>query len=150
FVELIEEFEKIPGSDVYYFDLKTSSGVHSPYLCHSKNSSCKTFASFFPFYKVMGLDTYITDHFGFYLHAKNYTCSTLKVATHPRYCAEQIHEVAIWWAMVHIGCIQEEDVPDFLQHKEVLDGCLADEGKGTFEVTFKYSIKEDEYFRMIP
>ena len=150
FVELIEEFEKIPGSDVYYLDLKTSSGVHSPYLCHSKNPGCKTFASSFPFYKIMGLDTYITDHLGFYLHAKNYTCSTLKVGTQPQYSAEQIHEAAIWWALVHIGCIQEENVPDFLQHKAVLEGCLADGGKGTFEVTFKYSIKEDEYFRMIP
>jgi succinylglutamate desuccinylase len=150
FVELIEEFERIPGSDVYYLDLKTSSSVHSPYLCHSRNPGCVTFASSFPFYKVMGLDKYITDHLGFYLHAKNYTCSTLKVGMHPKYSAEQIHEAAVWWALVQIGCLQDEDVPHFLQHKEVLDGCLADEGKRAFEVAFKYSIKEDEYFRMIP
>lgn len=152
FVELIEEFEKIPGSNVFYFDLKTSACVHVPYLCHSRNASCKTFAASFPFYKVMGLDSYITDHLGFYLHAKNYTCSTLKVGTHPQFSAEQIHESAIWWALVHIGCLREEDVPDFIRHKEVLDGCLADEDKRqrSFEVIYKYSIKEDEYFRMIP
>lgn len=150
FVELIEEFEKIPGAAVFYFDLKTSSSVHAPYICHSSNANCKAFASSFPFYKVMGLDKYITDHLGFYLHAKNYTCSTLKVGVHPHFSAEQIHEAAIWWALVQIGCIQEEDVPDLVKHKEVLDGCLSDEGKKTFEVTFKYSIKEDEYFRMIP
>ena len=151
FVELIEEFEKVPAtSEVYYFDLKTSSNTQYPYLCHSRNPNCRAFASSFPFYKVMGLDTYITDHLGFYLHAKNYTCSTLKVGMHPKYSAEQIHEAAIWWALVQIGCLQDEDVPHFLQHKEVLDGCLADEGKRAFEVAFKYSIKEDEYFRMIP
>jgi len=150
FVELIEEFEKITTSDVYYFDLKTSSHSHVPYLCHSRNANCKAFASSFPFYKVMGLDAFITDHLGFYLHAKNYTCSTLKVGRHPNYSAEQIHEAAIWWTLVQLGCLQDEDVPGFLQHKEVLDGCLADEGKRAFEVAFKYSIKEDEYFRMIP
>ena len=150
FVELIEEFEKIPGADVFYFDLKTSSSVHAPYICHSSNANCKAFASSFPFYKVMGLDKYITDHLGFYLHAKNYTCSTLKVGVHPHFSAEQIHEAAIWWALVQIECLQGEDVPDLLHHKEVLDSCLSDEGKRSFEVTFKYSIKEDEYFRMIP
>ena len=151
FVELIEEFEKITGSNVFYFDLKTSSNIHAPYLCHSRNANCSAFAASFPFYKVMGLDTYITDHLGFYLHAKNYTCSTLKVGTHPEFSAELIHESAIWWALVHIGCLREEDVPDFIRHKEVLDGCCPeDERQRSFEVIYKYSIKEDEYFRMIP
>src|SRR5690606_34169376 len=87
---------------------------------------------------------------GFYLHAKNYTCSTLKVGAHPRFSAEQIHESAIWWALVQTGCLQEEDVPNFLQHKVILEDCLADECNKSFEVVYKYSIGEDEYFRMIP
>jgi succinylglutamate desuccinylase len=150
FVELIEEFEKIPTSEVYYLDLKTASSIRFPYLCHSRNTSCKTFASSFPFYQVMGLDNYITDHLGFYLHAKNYTCSTLKAGDHPQFKAEQIHESAIWWALIQIGCLQEEDVQHFLQHQEVMSRFLPDEGKKTFEVVYKYTIKEDEYFRMIP
>lgn len=150
FVELIEEFEKIQGTDVFYLDLKTSSSAHAPYLCHSSNAQCKAFASSFPFYQVAGLDAYITDHLGFYLHAKNYTCSTLKVGIHPRFSAEQIHEAAIWWALVQTGCVQEGEVPELSAHRAVLEGCLAEEGKRAFEVAFRYSIKEDEYFRMIP
>lgn len=150
FVELIEEFEKVPATETHYFDLKTSSTLGAVYLCHSKRPNCRAFASHFPFYKVMGLDAYLTDHLGFYLHAKNYACSTLKVGKHPRFSAEQIHESAIWWALVGMGCVQEEDIPGLSKHKKVLAACLPEDGDRTFEVVFKYGIQEDEYFRMIP
>lgn len=150
FVELIEEFEKVSAKDVYYLDLKTASNIPYPYICHSRNTHCKAFAAHFPFYQVMGLDAFINDHLGFYLHAKNYTCSTLKVGTHADYSVEQIHEATIWWALVRLGCLQEADVPEFPVHRQILNSCRSEEGKRTFEVIYKYTIQEDEFFRMIP
>jgi len=150
FVELIEEFEKVSAKDVHYLDLKTASNIPYPYICHSRNTHCKAFAAHFPFYQVMGLDAFINDHLGFYLHAKNYTCSTLKVGTHADYSVEQIHEATIWWALVRLGCLQEADVPEFPVHRQILNSCRSEEGKRTFEVIYKYTIQEDEFFRMIP
>ncbi|HLT09168.1 MAG TPA: hypothetical protein VK014_16685 [Cyclobacteriaceae bacterium] len=131
FVELIEEFEKVSAKDVYYLDLKTASNI--PYICHSRNTHCKAFAAHFPFYQVMGLDAFINDHLGFYLHAKNYTCSTLKVGTHADYSVEQIHEATIWWALVRLGCLQEADVPEFPVHRQILNSCRSEEGKRTLK-----------------
>lgn len=150
FIELIEEFEKIPATDVFYIDIKTSPTLPYPYSCHSRNESCKAFASKFPFYKVMGLEDFITDHLGFYLNAKNYTCNTFKIGTGGPYPATQVHEATIWWALIQCGCLLEDDVPNILHLRNVLDQSLPDDHVRSYEVIFKYTVQEDEYFRMVP
>ena len=150
FVELIEEFEKIPSTDTFYLDIKTCSNLNHPYLCHSKSSGSRKFVTNFPCYKVGGLQDFITDHFGFYLNAKNYSGCTLKAGVHGILPADQIHESIIWLALWHSGCLQEEDIPDLLHHQDILKRCIPVDKTASFEVIFKYTLREDEFFRMIP
>jgi len=152
FVDLIEEYEKASSSatnGTYFLDLKVSSNIRQPYLCSSSNPHACQFAGQFPLLSIRGMEEYVTDHMGFYLNAKCYVGCTFFVGSSGPYDAEQLFEAAIWLALVNSGCVEKSDVPNFSFHERILENTFEEELK-SFEVVYKYSIQEDEFFRMLP
>jgi succinylglutamate desuccinylase len=153
FVELIEEFEKAQHAmttGVYYMDIKTCPSLKEPYICVSRNSDCIRFAEHLPFKIIKGLEDFITDHMGFYLNAKGYCGYTLKVGPFDSYSSIEMQEAAIWLALVNCGCLDRQEVPYISFYHNILNNSIQGKKATTFEVVYKYTIQEDEFFRMVP
>ncbi|MEX2594645.1 MAG: hypothetical protein WD426_17875 [Anditalea sp.] len=153
FVDLIEEFEKAQHAiitEIFYLDLKTCPSIRHPYVCVNKNLHCIHFTENLPLYTVKGLEDYITDHMGFYLNAKGYIGCTIKGGPYGPLSSVQIQEAAIWLALVCGGCLEEKEVPNFALHHKTLNRTRESKEATSFEVIYKYTVQEDEFFRMIP
>ena len=152
FVELIEEFEKAQHAmitGVYYMDFKTGPLLKQPYICVSRDLNCLRFAEHLPFKIIKGLEDFITDHMGFYLNAKGYIGYTLKVGLSNSYSSREMQEAAIWLALVNCGCLDQQEVPYFSFYHNILNNSIEGKRATAFDVVYKYTIQEDEFFRMV-
>src|SRR5690606_30771498 len=153
FVDLIEEFEEVQKNmpdGTFYLDIKTCPHIKQPYLCVNGDRESLNFAEGFPFPIVRGLEEFVTDHLGFYLNAKDYTGMTLKTGLLDAFSTVEIQEASIWLALVNCGCVDKKDIPD---NNPCLNYLYDPQGKlkkVSYEVKYKYTIQEDEFFRMVP
>src|SRR5690554_1648439 len=150
FFALIKEVEaaQYPGiTEVYFLDLHTTSSSSQPYISVNRDSGSYSFANKFPLYIVKGIEDYIPGHVDYYLNHKGHKGCTIEAGQHDAATSIANHEAAIWLALVFLGCMEQDDVPDFAacyeQLKSYSTGLSA-----SFEVIYRYEIGDGEYFKM--
>lgn len=141
-----------PGrnTNVFHMDIKTCPTVCRPYVCTSRNLSCIRFANSFPLFTVKGLENYVNDRFSDSLREKGISGCTLKVGLNDLFSPAKTQEAAIWLALVNSGCLGKEEVPGLLMYHKILNNYGESKETTAFEVSYRYRIREDEFFRMIP
>lgn len=152
FLALIEEFEKVKHegiTDVFFLELHTTSSASQPYISVNRDKGSYIFAKKFPLFIVKGIEDYIPGHVDYYLNHKGLKGCTIEAGQHESISSIDNHEAAIWIALVNIGCLTKEDVPDYSLHYENLKQSVI-ETETSFEVIYKYDIQEDEIFQMKP
>lgn len=152
FFALIKEFEAVQHvgiSDVFFLELHTTSSASQPYISVNRGSESSGFASQFPLYTVKGIEDYIPGHVDYYLNHKGHRGCTIEAGQHDALTSIENHEAAVWLALVFIGCLQKEDVPEFELYYEKLKQ-YASGSSLSFDVIYRYEIGEEEYFKMNP
>lgn len=152
FKALIHEFETAQHegiSEIYFLELHTTSSASQPYISVNRDSKSYQFANKFPLPVVKGIEDYIPGHVDYYLNQKGHTGCTIEAGQHDALSSIENHEAAIWLALVHIGCLNKEDLPDHDAYYEKLKK-LGQGLPSSYEVIYRYGIGEDEAFKMNP
>jgi succinylglutamate desuccinylase len=152
FLALIEEFEKVQHEDiteVFFLELHTTSSASQPYISVNRDEGSYLFANKFPLFIVKGIEDYIPGHVDYYLNHKGLKGCTIEAGQHDSLRSIENHEAAIWIALVALGCIKKDDVPNYSSYYENLKTSLIG-AENAFEVIYKYEIEEEEVFRMKP
>ena len=152
FLALVREFEAAQHDGIsllYFLELHTTSSASQPYISVNRDNNSYQFASKFPLPVVKGIEDYIPGHVDYYLNHKGHVGCTIEAGQHDALSSIANHEAVIWLALVYIGCLDKEDIPDFEAHYEKLNK-LGAGLPSSFEVIYRYEIGEEETFKMNP
>ena len=152
FRALIQEFELAQHEGVtqfFFLELHTTSSASQPYISVNRDSKSYQFANKFPLPVVKGIEDYIPGHVDYYLNQKGHTGCTIEAGQHEALSSIENHEAAIWLALVNIGCLNEEHLPDYDMYYERLKK-LGEGLPSSYEVIYRYEIGEEETFKMNP
>lgn len=152
FLALIQEINQAQHdlvTNLFFLDLHTTSSASQPYISVNRDKDSFAFAKKFPLYIVKGIEDYIPGHVDYYLNHKGHKGCTIEAGQHASLSSIENHEAAMWLALVNIGCLKKEDVPDFARYYDALNNAAPDSNR-SFEVVYKYDIQEDEFFQMQP
>jgi succinylglutamate desuccinylase len=152
FKALIQEFEAAQHENIpqiFFLDLHTTSSASQPYISVNRNSRSYLFANKLPLPVVKGIENYIPGHVDHYLNQKGHTGCTIEAGQHDALSSIGNHEAAIWLALVEIGCLNREDLPDHDSYQEKLKK-LGHGLPSSYEVMYRYEIGEGETFKMNP
>lgn len=150
FLALVREFQLAQHegiSRIYFLDLHTTSSASQPYISVNRRNNSFRFANEFPLPLVKGIEDYIPGHVDYYLNHKGHVGCTVEAGQHHDYASIENHEAAIWLALVNIGCLDKEDVPEFEAHYQRLYK-LGAGLPSSYEVIYRYEIGEEEAFKM--
>jgi len=150
FLALMQEFESAQHSgitELYFLELHTTSSSSQPYISVNRDSGSYAFAKKFPLYIVKGIEDYIPGHVDYYLNHKGHKGCTIEAGQHDAATSIANHEAAIWLALVFLGCMEQDDVPDFAACYEQLKS-YSTGSSASFEVIYRYEIGDGEYFKM--
>jgi succinylglutamate desuccinylase len=152
FKDLIQGFEAAQHADIsqiYFLELHTTSSASQPYISVNRNSESYQFANRFPLPVVKGIEDYIPGHVDYYLNQKGHTGCTIEAGQHDALSSIANHEAAIWLALVDIGCLNKHDLPGYDVYYERLQK-LGQGMPSSYEVIYRYEIRQDEAFKMNP
>lgn len=152
FLALVREIQSAQHegiSRIYFLDLHTTSSASQPYISVNRGIDSYRFANEFPLPVVKGIEDYIPGHVDYYLNHKGHVGCTVEAGQHDAFTSIENHEAAIWLALVYIGCLGKEDIPEFEAHYQRLKK-LGAGLPSSYEVIYRYEIGKEEVFKMNP
>lgn len=107
-------------------DLHTTSAKGGTYCIAPNHESSQQLALNLPIPVIIGLEKVVSGTTMHYFSAENMASFCLEAGQHENPASADRMEAAIWLTLASIGCIEESDVPNLVQHRQILE----DLGKG--------------------
>ena len=139
---------------LYFFDLHTTSAESAPFIVINDQLSNRKLARQFPLPIVLGLEEFLAGPLLSYLNDRGYTAIGFEAGEHQNQNSVDAHRAFIYLALVNIGILTTQDVPDYSAQVQLLKTWhnqvsprLA--GSSRFlEVLYRCEIKPGQTFRM--
>lgn len=145
---LYDSVDRAKG-EVFIFDLHTTSSASPAFSAISDTIRNRKVAMEYPLPCVVGFDEITRGTFMNYMNELGLCGVAFEAGEHFSLAAIENNISFIWYTLTLLGCIKEEDAPDYNKHYQNLS--KANFGKkAIFDLTYHYKISEDDQFRMKP
>ncbi len=142
-------FRRARGRRVYLIDLHTTSAESVPFVTFSDSLRNRSFARTFPVPLVLGLEEELEGTFLDWIDHLGHVGIGLEGGAH-RAPESVVHlERAVWLALVSVGAVELDDVPEPDGLRRRLRRA-AEAVPSLFEVRYRHALREDDGFRMEP
>lgn len=150
--ELLDEIDAVSAGDHterFFVDCHTTSSETKPYISVGETADAFRWSLNFPVFIVRGLKERIRGTLDEYLSTIGYTGFTFEAGQHDDLASIENHEVCIWLALAHAGCMSRHDVGCYPHCHEILAKTVID-GRKVFRVVDRYAVDPEEGFEMRP
>ena len=132
----------------YFLDLHTTSSPSVPFITISDSLNNRKFASYFPVPVVLGIEEYLEGPLLTFINDHGYIALGFEGGQHTDPDSVVNCEYFIWKSMVHSGCIDRKQVPDFDKYRKYFASlCCSHQ---FFEITYRYDLSNGQDFKMRP
>jgi hypothetical protein len=132
----------------YFLDLHTTSSSSIPFITISDSLNNRKFSSNFPGPVVLGIEEYLDGPLLTYINEFGHIALGFEGGEHNDNRSITYCEAFIWKALVKSKCLDKKNITNYLKYKKDLSNlCCKHE---FFEIKYRYALKGDEKFKMIP
>ncbi len=142
----LEEIFNQSKGPIYVMDLHTTSSVSQPFVTINDTIRNREFAENLPFLMVLGIEEFLDGTVLSYVNELGHIAIGVESGQHQDPNSIDWHELAIWLALAHSGCLQSE-LPHHIKEK-VQE--RANTKKHIFEVRHRKELLKNEQFEMNP
>ncbi|UCF68361.1 MAG: succinylglutamate desuccinylase/aspartoacylase family protein [Acidobacteriota bacterium] len=150
--ELLDELEVEIGSnphDVVFIDLHTSSAAGPPFVTIGDTLRNRYFARVFPLTAILGLEEQIDGALLEYMNNLGCTTIGIEAGQHDQPISIDIHEAALWVALLAAGMLERGDAAQIERSLRYLEQQRAQLPE-LVEVLHRHSIDPEDGFQMEP
>ncbi len=147
-VELDRIFDRSP-SPAYVLDLHTFSADGSPFSVVSDTLRNRAFARQIPAPLILGLEEKLSGTLPEYVNSLGHTTMGFESGRHDDPHAIEVHESALWHAMVAAGNLRPHEIPEFSSHRKTIVDAVGHQPQ-VVEIRSRYSVVAGDEFRMKP
>ncbi len=151
-VELLRLFAEFTGAargQVYFIDLHTSSAEGAPFVTVGDTLRNRRFAMGIPLPLILGLEEQVDGSLLEYLNNRGYITMGVEAGQHEEPAAVERHEAVLLHALVNIGMLPAEDVPELPQLRRRLEEASRGVPR-VLEVRHRHAIEDGDGFEMEP
>lgn len=134
---------------VHLLDLHTTSATSAPFFIMGDTIRNRQFAKHIPVPIVLGIEEQIEGTLSAFLNTLGVIAINFEGGQHHDPKSVEAHEAAIWLGLMGSGCMDEMDVPNYEQHRQLLVD-LSKDLPHVFESRYRYGIEQSEAFKMHP
>lgn len=142
---LIKEIITYNSGPYYFLDLHTTSSKTIPFITISDSLNNRRFTAKFKLPIILGIEEYLDGPLLTYLNEFGHISLGFEAGQHDDSTSIQHCESFIWMALVKSRCISKRRLSSYNTYKAVLQKYKS---SSFYHIKYKYSIAEDECFKM--
>ena len=150
-LSLVKSYETKPHERPFFVDCHTTSSASIPYISLNEGfSDSYRFAQNIPATTVIGVEKEIKGCLAEWLNLRGWHGFTFEAGQHEAPLSVQNQEAIIWLALLHSGCLSEENAPGHLAQARATLHRQGSQQHDVYRSVSSYRIREGEHFRMEP
>ena len=135
------------GQPTYLFDLHTTSSHSMPFLSISDTLKNRRIIRNLPIHLVLGLEELLDGPMFSFFSELGLPAILFEAGQHDAISSYENHVAFIWMVLTELKCIKKKRIPEYHKYVETLRKSNPG-GHKSFEIKYRYLIKDDEQFRM--
>jgi len=146
---LEEAFDGTPDGEARYFlDLHTTSAPSPPFSVIGDTLPNRRLARAFPVPMILGLEEQIDGSIDEYEGRKGRVTVAFEAGQHDDPASTDLHEAAIWNALVAVGCLEEDALPQTAAARRTLERAARGLPRA-LEIRYRRAVLPGDRFRMV-
>lgn len=146
--KIIHELLESEDGPFYFFDMHTTSSETVPFLTVNDSLLNRAFTEQYPVPIILGIEEYLDGPVLSYINELGYVAFGFEAGQHDKMASIENCIAFIYLSAVFSGSISRKDI-DFYSYRDFL-AKNTDHIRNVYEIYFRYLIREEEDFRMIP
>lgn len=146
--KIIQDILKEDKGPFYFFDIHTTSSETLPFLTVNDSLLNRNYTIQYPLPIILGIEEYLDGPILSYINELGYVAFGFEAGQHDDLASIENAISFIYLSLLFTECIKKEDI-DFYKHHDLLAKTTGDH-RHIFEIFFRYAIKENEEFEMLP
>lgn len=146
--ELLRQIMNEEDGPFYFFDMHTTSSETLPFLTVNDSLLNRQFTIQYPLPIILGIEEYLNGPILSYINELGYVAFGFEAGQHDDMASIENCIAFIYLSLVFCGSLKKENC-EYHHHHDILAKTTGDV-RHIYEIYFRYSIKENEEFRMIP
>lgn len=146
--KIIQEILNKDAGPYYFFDIHTTSSETLPFLTVNDSLLNRNYTVQYPLPIILGIEEYLDGPLLSYINELGYVAFGFEAGQHDDMASIESSISFIYLSLIFTGCVQKEDI-DFHKYHDRLAKTTGDY-RHIYEIFFRYLIKDDEAFEMLP
>lgn len=146
--KLLQKIMQEEEGPFYFFDMHTTSSETLPFLTVNDSLLNRHFTTQYPLPIILGIEEYLSGPILSYINELGYVAFGFEAGQHDDMASIENCVSFIYLSLVFCRCIQRDDCR-YEHHNNILAKTTGDV-RHIYEIYFRYAIKKEEDFRMIP
>jgi hypothetical protein len=145
---LIQKILKEENGPFYFFDMHTTSSQTLPFLTVNDSLLNRAFTMHYPLPIILGIEEYLDGPILSYINELGYVAFGFEAGQHDEMASIENCIAFIYLSLIFTNSIDRKDI-DFHKYHDFLAKTTGDI-RHIYEIYFRYVIKENEEFEMLP